>query len=126
MNQRTLPETVAILGASSKPDRYAHKAFEMLREYGHKAVPINPAYTDILGEKCYPSIASAPGPIDTVTIYLGEERSNPLITEIISARPRRIIINPGAENETLATKAIQAGIEVVEACTLVLLRTGQF
>src|SRR5438128_9538148 len=126
MNQRSLPETVAILGASPKPDRYARKALEMLREYGHKPVPINPAYKDILGEKCYPNIASAPGPIDTVTIYLGEEGSNSLINEIVSARPRRIIMNPGAENELLSAKAIEAGIEVVEACTLVMLRTGQF
>ena len=126
MNQRSLPETVAILGASPKPDRYARKALEMLREYGHKPVPINPAYKDILGEKCYPNIASTPGPIDTVTIYLGEERSNSLINEIVSARPRRIIMNPGAENEILAAKATEAGIEVVEACTLVMLRTGQF
>ena len=126
MNQRSLPETVAILGASPKPDRYARKALEMLREYGHKPVPINPAYKDILGEKCYPNIASTPGPIDNVTIYLGEERSNSLINEIVSARPRRIIMNPGAENEILAAKVTEAGIEVVEACTLVMLRTGQF
>jgi predicted CoA-binding protein len=126
MNQRSLPETVAILGASSKPDRYARRAFEMLRESGHKPVSINPAYADILGEKCYPTIGSAAGPIDTITIYLSEERSTPLINEILGARPRRIIMNPGAENRMLATKATEAGIEVIEACTLVMLRTGQF
>jgi predicted CoA-binding protein len=82
-------ETVAILGASAKPDRYAYRAFRMLREYGHKPVPINPAFDDILGEKCYPTISDAPKPIDTVTMYLGEARSNPLIDEIIAAKPRR-------------------------------------
>jgi predicted CoA-binding protein len=120
------PETVAILGASPKPERYAYKAFELLREYGHRAIPINPAFPDILGEKCYPTISEAPGPIDTVTLYLGEVRSNPLIDEIIAAKPRRIIMNPGAENAALATRAEEAGIEVVEGCTLVMLRTGQF
>ena len=119
-------ETVAILGASPKPDRYAYKAFRMLRDYGHRAIPINPAFEDILGEKCYPKIADAPQPIDTVTMYLGEARSNPLIDEIISAKPRRIIMNPGAENSELAAKAEEAGIEVVEGCTLVMLQTGQF
>jgi hypothetical protein len=119
-------ETVAILGASPKPDRYAHKALELLHEYGHRTVPINPAFEEILGEKCYPSIADAPGPIDTVTLYLGQARSNPLIDEIIAAKPRRIIMNPGAENAALAQKAEEAGIEVVEGCTLVMLRTGQF
>ena len=119
-------ETVAILGASPKPDRYAYKAFELLREYGHRPLPINPAFDEIRGEKCYPKISDAPGPIDTVTLYLGEARSNPLIEEIVNAKPRRIIMNPGAENNALAAKAEEAGIEVVEDCTLVMLRTGQF
>ena len=119
-------KTVAILGASPKPDRYAYKAFELLREFGHRPLPVNPAFDEILGEKCYPTISDAPGPIDTVTLYLGEARSNPLIDEIIGAKPRRIIMNPGAENSALAAKAEEAGIEVVEGCTLVMLRTGQF
>ena len=120
------PETVAILGASPKPDRYAYKAFRMLRDHGHRAIPINPAFEEILGEKCYPNIADAPQPLDTVTMYLGEARSNPLIDEIIAAKPRRIIMNPGAENPALAAQAEEAGIEVVEGCTLVMLQTGQF
>jgi hypothetical protein len=119
-------ETVAILGASPKPERYAYKAFQMLRDYGHRPVPINPAFDEMLGEKCYPTITDAPQPIDTVTLYLGEARSNPLIDEIIASKPRRIIMNPGAENPALAEKAEDAGIEVVEGCTLVMLRTGQF
>ena len=119
-------ETVAILGASPKPDRYAYRAFQMLREYGHHPVPINPAFDDILGEKCYPKISDAPKPIDTVTMYLGAARSQPLIDDIIAAKPRRIIMNPGAENASLAEKAEAAGIEVVEGCTLVMLGTGQF
>src|SRR3954469_13616295 len=119
-------QTVAILGASPKPDRYAYKAFRMLRDHGHRAIPINPAFEDILGEKCYSNIADAPKPIDTVTLYLGEARSNPLISEIIAAKPRRIIMNPGAENAELAEKTEDAGIEVIEGCTLVMLQTGQF
>jgi predicted CoA-binding protein len=119
-------KTVAILGASPKPDRYAYQALQLLREYGHRTLPVNPAFDEILGEKCYPRISDAPGPIDTVTLYLGESRSNPLIDEIVSAKPRRIIMNPGAENSALAAKAEEAGIEVVEGCTLVMLRTGHF
>lgn len=126
MSASRTTENVAILGASPKPDRYAYKAFELLREYGHRPIPINPAFQDILGERCYPKISEAPGPIDTVTLYLGEARSNPLIEEIINAKPRRIIMNPGAENFALAEKAEEAGIEVVEGCTLVMLRAGQF
>jgi predicted CoA-binding protein len=117
---------VAVLGASPKPDRYANRAMRMLREYGYRVIPINPAVGKILGEKCYPSIGDVPGKIDTLTLYLGKARSGPLIDEIVEARPRRIIMNPGAENEDLAVKAREKGIEVVEGCTLVMLRSGLF
>jgi|ERR1700674_497526 len=126
MNQPLRSENVAILGASPNPERYAYKAFELLQEYGHRPIPINPAFDEILGGKCYPKLSDVPKPIDTITIYLGQGRSNPLTDEIVKAKPRRIIMNPGAENSALATKAKDAGIEVVEGCTLVMLRTGEF
>ena len=119
-------ETVAVMGASPKPDRYAYKAMQMLRDHGHRPIPVNPAFQEVLGEQCYRSIADAPKPIDTVTMYLGKQRSDPLIDEIVAAKPRRIIMNPGAENYDLAEKAEAAGIEVDYACTLVLLQTGAF
>ena len=125
-NTAASPETVAVLGASPKPDRYAYRAMEMLREYGHHAIPVNPAFPEILGEKCYASIQDIPCKVGTATLYLGKERSGPLIAEILQANPRRIILNPGAENADLATQAHAQGIEVVEGCTLVMLRSGTF
>ena len=119
-------EIVAVLGASPKPDRYAYRAMEMLRQYGHRPIPVNPAFPEILGETCYPSLADIPEPIQTVTMYLGKQRSDPLIDEIVAAKPRRIIMNPGAENGELADKARQAGIEVIEDCTLIMLQSGMF
>lgn len=119
-------ENVAIIGASPKPERYALRAFEMLREYGHRPIPVNPAFTEVLGERCYSRIGDVLDEIDTVTLYLRKTRSDSLIDEIVSAKPRRIIMNPGAENPDLARRAEAAGIEVVEGCTLVMLRTGQF
>jgi len=119
-------ETVAVLGASPKPDRYAYRAMQMLREHGHRPIPVNPAFDEILGAKCYPSIGDVAEPIQTVTMYLGKQRSDPLIDDIVNAKPRRIIMNPGAENDDLAKKAEAAGIEVDYACTLVMLQTGQF
>ena len=117
---------MAVLGASPKPDRYAYKAMQMLRDYGYRAIPVNPAFGEILGEKCYPSVADVPDKIDTVTLYLGKARSDPLIDEIVEAKPRRIVMNPGAENKDIAAKAREHGIEVVEGCTLVMLRAGLF
>jgi predicted CoA-binding protein len=117
-------EIVAVIGASPKPDRYAFRPLQLLAKHGHRAIPINPAFDEILGEKCYRSIADVAEKIDTVTLYLSEVRSNPLIDEIIDAKPRRIIMNPGAENDALSEKARACGIEVVEDCTLVMLGSG--
>ena len=119
-------ETVAVLGASPKSDRYAYRAMKMLREHGHRAIPVNPAFEEVLGEKCYRSVSDIPDSVETVTMYLGKQRSDPIISEIVAANPRRIIMNPGAENADLAAKAEAAGIEVDYACTLVLLQTGGF
>jgi predicted CoA-binding protein len=117
---------VAVLGASPKPDRYAFKAMQMLRQHGHEPLPVNPAYDEILGVKCYRRINDVPSPIDTLTVYLGKRRSDPLVEQITNASPRRIILNPGAENEELANAARKRGIEVVEGCTLVMLSVGTF
>jgi predicted CoA-binding protein len=119
-------ETVAVLGASPKAHRYAYRALEMLRDYGHHAIPVNPAYDEILGEKCYSSITEIPGKVDTATLYIGKARSDLLTTKILEANPRRIIFNPGAENPELAARAKTRGIEVIVDCTLVMLRSGTF
>ena len=122
----THPQTVAVLGASPKPDRYAYRAMKMLGEFGHRAIPVNPAFPEILGQTCYAKLSDVPDGVDTVTMYLGKQRSDPLIDEIIAAKPKRIIMNPGAENDELARKAEKAGIEPVFDCTLVMLQTGSF
>jgi predicted CoA-binding protein len=119
-------ETVVVLGASPKEDRYANQAMKLLAEHGHHPIPVNPAFDTVLGEKCYASISDVPGAIDTVTVYVGAARSEPLMLDILAAKPRRIIFNPGAGNSHLASEARTCGIEVVEGCTLVMLRTGQF
>lgn len=119
-------ENVVVLGASPNEERYAYKAMKMLLEYGHQPIPVNPGFEEILGLKCYKTITDVPGPVDTVTLYLGAARSEPLIAGILAAKPRRIIFNPGAENAHLAEEARAQGIEALEACTLVMLRTGQY
>ncbi len=123
---REKTEIVAVLGASPKPDRYAYRAMQMLRQFGHRAIPVNPAFPEILGETCYAKLSDLPDRVDTITMYLGEQRSNPMIDEIIAAKPKRIIMNPGAENDDLARKATAAGIEPVYDCTLVMLQMGSF
>jgi uncharacterized protein len=117
---------VVVIGATPKSDRYAYLAMQMLEEYGHRPIAVNPAFPEVLGKPCHKSISDVTDPIDTVTMYVGAARSESLIPEIVGAKPRRIIFNPGAENDHLAAEAKANGIEVVNGCTLVMLRSGMF
>ena len=119
-------ERVVVMGASPKPNRYSFKAMQRLREHGHEPLPVNPAYDEILGMKCFRRVDEVPAPIDTITVYLGKRRSDPLIDTITTSGARRIILNPGAENDALARSARDKGIEVIEGCTLVMLSVGTF
>ena len=119
-------QKVAILGASKKAGRYSYRAFKMLLEYGHTPVPITPKFSELEGIQVFAGLRFVPFLIDTLTMYVGPEISTELQAEIIAAKPRRIIFNPGSENYPLAQALRAAEIPVVEACTLVLLRTGEF
>ncbi len=119
-------QVVAVLGASPKPERYSNQAIRLLAHSGYRVIPVNPGFEEIEGLACVARVSEIKEPIGTITLYLGAPRSTPLIDEIVAAEPQRIIMNPGAENEALAEAASSAGIEVVEGCTLVMLRTGQF
>jgi predicted CoA-binding protein len=117
---------VAVLGASPKSDRYSNQAVRLLASFDYRPIPVNPAFDEIEGLTCFPNLAAIDEPVHTVTIYLRPTRSTLLIDQILAANPQRIIMNPGAENEDLAAAASGAGIEVVEGCTLVMLRAGLF
>ena len=117
---------VAVLGASPKPERFSNQALRLLAGFDYRPLPVNPAFEEIEGMTCFPNLGALQEPVHTITIYLNPTRSTPLIEDILSVHPQRIIMNPGAENEELAAAASGAGIEVVEACTLVMLRTGLF
>lgn len=117
---------VAILGASAKPERYAHKAQLLLTEHKHEVFPISSTGAEILGVKGYSSIGEIEEPIGTITLYLGPARLEPIIEDVIAAKPKRVIFNPGTESEIAQEAFEKAGIETEEACTLVLLRTGGF
>lgn len=119
---------VLIVGASPKPERYAYMALKQLLEAGHDPVLFNPspAHSMIEGLPVQHSLGTIQGSVDTITLYVGSSRVGALIPELLAIRPRRIIANPGTENQQLAQAARDAGIEYMEACTLILLRTGQF
>lgn len=122
-------EIVMVLGASDKADRYSYKAFHLLRQYGHTPILINPILQEIEGTKCFPDIESALKDhpvIDTITMYINAEKSSKIIQDMLKVKPKRVIFNPGSENQGIYQELDQKGIESEEACTLVLLRTDQF
>jgi len=118
--------TVAVLGASDKPDRYSYQAVTLLAEKGHRPFPIHPRLEAIEGTPVYHSLSDVPEPIDTIAVYLSARNSNVVADAILAAGARRVIFPPGAENPDLQRRLADAGIEVLEACPLVMLRTGQF
>lgn len=118
--------SVVIIGASHKPHRYAYKAQQMLMDYGHKVFPVSGNGRDILGVKGYSSIGHIDYPVDTVTLYLNPGRHQSVRDAIVAQQPRRIIFNPGTESTQLMAFYQSQGIETLEACTLVMLRTDQF
>lgn len=116
----------AVLGASPNPERYANKAIRLLRSYGHEVIPVNPVFQEIEGLPVVKSLGDIQQPVDTLTLYVGPERAEPLVEQMVALHPRRVIMNPGTESAKLAQAFQEAGIEVVEGCTLVMLKTGQF
>jgi uncharacterized protein len=117
---------VAILGASPNPDRYSFKAAQRLAAHGHRRIGINPSCFGIPDFEVVPSIESLPPRLHTLTVYLSREKSLAMGDAIVKYGFARVIFNPGAENPELAERLRAAGVEVVEACTLVMLATGQF
>ncbi|MDN5280084.1 MAG: uncharacterized protein PWR01_4049 [Clostridiales bacterium] len=119
-------QNVAVLGASPRPERYSNKAVKMLLNHGHNVIPLHLSATTIENIKVLHDLDQIDSKIDTLTIYVSPEHLQPLEQKIISLNPARIIFNPGSENSELINNFRDNGIEVIEACTLVLLSTGQF
>jgi hypothetical protein len=119
------PKKTLVLGASANPERYSNLAVRRLRNAGHLVsaigrMPATVGDVEIVADKLVIS------EVDTVTLYLNPANQKEYYDYILSLHPKRIIFNPGAENPELEALASAHGIEPVEACTLVLLSTGQY
>jgi uncharacterized protein len=114
-----------VLGATTNPERYSYLAVQKLAAHQHPvvAVGIKPG---IIGNVSIHTQKEAFENIDTVTLYLNPLHQQNYYDYIYSLHPKRIIFNPGTENEEFETAAKARGITVMEACTLVLLSTGQY
>ena len=114
-----------VLGASENPTRYANMAIKKLIEYGHEVVAIGKIVGQVDGVAIIKEKRNFSN-IDTITLYLNPLHQKDYEDYLIALNPKRIIFNPGTENFAFAQKAQAAGIQTIEACTLVLLSTKQF
>jgi len=119
------PKKTLVIGASNNPERYSYLAVNRLRDAGHPVVAIGLKPVQVADITVETEKKPFDG-VDTVTLYLNPARQKDYYDYILSLHPSRIIFNPGAENEELKALAKQNGIQTMEACTLVLLSTGQF
>lgn len=118
--------TVVVLGASAKPARYANQAQRLLMEMGYRVIPVHPKQEVIEGLEVVHELGRIGEPVHTLTLYVGPQRSGPMIADIVALRPGRVIFNPGTESEALEQALDEQAIDWMHACTLVMLRTGGF
>lgn len=114
-----------VFGASLKEERYSNMAIRRLRNHEYPVVGVGGREGKVLDVdvlKGHPEITD----IHTITMYMGADRQADHYDYLLGLNPKRIIFNPGAENSELAKLAKGKGIEAIEACTLVMLSTGQF
>lgn len=116
-----------IIGATTDRSRYAYLAASMLTQYRHEIVPIGIKKGEVFGNEIL-DIHNKPEikDVDTITLYIGPQRQPEWYDYLISLKPKRIIFNPGTENEELEKLAEKNNIEVIYGCTLVMLRSHQY
>ena len=119
-NKKTL-----VLGASTKPDRYAYLAITKLVDKGHSVLAIGQNAGEVAGVKTQTKAIPLKN-IDTITLYLNPARQRDYYNYIVEARPKRVIFNPGTENPELYQLLTLNNIKAEQACTLVLLTTNQY
>lgn len=114
-----------VLGASGNPSRYSYLAIQRLRAHGHPVVAVGRRHAKVADV----NVDTTQEPfdqVDTITLYLNQKNQKEYYDYILSLHPKRIIFNPGAENQELASLARKNNIIPMEACTLVLLSIGQY
>lgn len=119
-------QTVVVLGASPKPERYSNQAVAMLKEHGYEVIPVNPSGVGIHDLSTVKSLDEINVPVGTLTMYVGPAVSSGQKDAVLKLAPERVIFNPGSENSELEAALENEGIKTIHACTLVMLRTGQF
>jgi predicted CoA-binding protein len=105
--------TVAIVGASSDPERPSFRVLRYLSKHGYRVIPVNPNEREILGMTCYSSLSSIPEKVEVVDIFRKSEAVMPIVEEAIKIGAKAIWMQEGVINEAAAARARDAGLLVV-------------
>lgn len=114
-----------IIGATPNADRYAYRAAQLLKAKGHAIVNIGIKQGEVAGVQIEKP-SEIKEDIDTITLYIGPALQPGYYDYILDTKPKRVIFNPGTENREFEKTLDLHGIEPIEACTLVMLATGQY
>ncbi|MBI2799339.1 MAG: CoA-binding protein [Gammaproteobacteria bacterium] len=106
-------KTVAVVGLSANWQRPSNFAAKYMQAHGYRVIPVNPAYTTVLGERCYPSLAAIPEPIDMVDCFRASAEITALAREAIAVGAKVLWMQLGVINVEAAVIARAAGLEVV-------------
>jgi len=106
--------TIAVVGLSANWYRPSFFAAKYMQEHGYRVIPVNPAYEEVLSEKCYPNLKSIPEKIDIVDCFRKSEDIEPIAKEAIEIGAKVLWMQLGVMNEKAAKMARDAGLEVVQ------------
>lgn len=112
-------KVIAVVGLSSKQYRPSYGVSEYMQRAGYRIIPVNPAETEVLGEKCYADLDSVPEAIDIVDIFRRSEYVPEIVEAAIRKGARCIWMQEDVVHEAAAQRAREAGLEVVmDRCIL--------
>ncbi|MDX1564179.1 MAG: CoA-binding protein [Phycisphaeraceae bacterium] len=116
---------VMIVGASRDPQKFGHRSVRAHRKAGHEVLPVNPHADQIDGAEAYPDIASVPGPVDRVSVYLPPSAGTGFLEEVADRGDvKEVWLNPGAETDQRVARAKALGLEPIVACSIAALGHG--
>ena len=105
--------TIAVVGLSTNPARPSHGVAQYLMRQGYRVIPVNPAYAEVLGEKCYASLRDIPEPVDVVDCFRKPTELMPIVDDAIAIGAKTLWMQLGVINEAAAAKSRAAGMQVV-------------
>ena len=106
-------KTIAVVGLSANEMRPSYFAAKYMQDHGYRIIPVNPNYDEILGEKCYPDLASIPEPVDMVDLFQRSDRVMPFVEQAIQIKAKVVWLQLGVINDEAEKVASDAGLNVV-------------